>query len=217
MQLCPPPHPTTIVAILWLVIELWYRNFLRIWIAYRTPIALSAASDVTVEIKKEVDHSKLLDHQIYCVEFIVTEGGKEKDRIKTDEILRKNVTTISQDMGTQVSRTSPYNKYSLLMHRIKIKSPAIFFMEWIKRVCGWIYHFSISLTLVVLQRQKSLPDNDGTTKMSATSLPCGLPWSLASTPWATSNGSWCMGIKGEMSGTVCVTFTWYMYIYMSCS
>ena len=31
--------------------------------------------------------------------------------------------------------------------------------------------------------------------------------------WLTSNGSWCMGIKGEMSGTVCVTFTWYMYIY----
>ena len=30
---------------------------------------------------------------------------------------------------------------------------------------------------------------------------------------STSNGSWCMGIKGEMSGTVCVTFTWYMYIY----
>ena len=29
----------------------------------------------------------------------------------------------------------------------------------------------------------------------------------------TNNGSWCMGIKGEMSGTVCVTFTWYMYIY----
>ena len=29
----------------------------------------------------------------------------------------------------------------------------------------------------------------------------------------TSNGSWCMGIKGELSGTVCVTFTWYMYIY----
>ena len=32
----------------------------------------------------------------------------------------------------------------------------------------------------------------------------------------TSNGSWCMGIKGEMSGTVCVTFTWDMYIHMSC-
>ena len=30
----------------------------------------------------------------------------------------------------------------------------------------------------------------------------------------TSNGSWCMGIKGEMSGTVCVTFTWDMYIYI---
>ena len=44
------------------------------------------------------------------------------------------------------------NKYSLLMHRIKIKSPAIHFMEWIKRFCGWIYNFSISLTLVVLER-----------------------------------------------------------------
>ena len=32
----------------------------------------------------------------------------------------------------------------------------------------------------------------------------------------TSNGSWCIGIKGEMSGTVCVTFTWDIYIYMSC-
>ena len=32
----------------------------------------------------------------------------------------------------------------------------------------------------------------------------------------TSNGSWCIGIKGEMSGTVCVTFTWDMYIYDWC-
>ena len=32
-----------------------------------------------------------------------------------------------------------------------------------KRFCGWIHHFSISLTLMVLQRQKSLPDIDGTT------------------------------------------------------
>ena len=29
----------------------------------------------------------------------------------------------------------------------------------------------------------------------------------------SSNGSWCMGIKGELSGTVCVTITWDMYIY----
>ena len=37
-------------------------------------------------------------------------------------------------------------------------------MEWIKRFfCRWIYHFSISFTLVVLQRQKSLPDIGGTT------------------------------------------------------
>ena len=32
----------------------------------------------------------------------------------------------------------------------------------------------------------------------------------------TSNGFWCIGIKGEMSGTVCVTFKWDIYIYMSC-
>ena len=32
----------------------------------------------------------------------------------------------------------------------------------------------------------------------------------------TSNGSWCIGIKGEISGTVCVTFTWDIYIYMNC-
>ena len=32
--------------------------------------------------------------------------------------------------------------------------------------------------------------------------------------YQTSNESWCMGIKGEMSGTVCVTFTWDMYIYI---
>ena len=39
------------------------------------------------------------------------------------------------------------------------------------------------------------------------------PWLTNALKDSTSNGSWCMGIKGEMSGTVCVTFTWYMYIY----
>ena len=56
------------------------------------------------------------------------------------------------------------------MHCIKIKSPANFFMEWIKRFCGWIYHFSISLTLVVLQRQKTLPEIAGTTIQSVSHL-----------------------------------------------
>ena len=42
---------------------------------------------------------------------------------------------------------------------------------------------------------------------------CWYPDSMLVSHVATSNGSWCMGIKGEMSGTVCVTFTWYMYIY----
>ena len=39
---------------------------------------------------------------------------------------------------------------------------------------------------------------------------------LGGTMSSTSNGSWCIGIKGEMSGTVCVTFTWNIYIYTSC-
>ena len=64
---------------------------------------------------------------------------------------------------TVLKYSSIYNKYSLLMHRIKIKSPAIFFMEWTTRFCVWIYHFSISLTLAVLKQQKSLPDIGGTT------------------------------------------------------
>ena len=45
------------------------------------------------------------------------------------------------------------------------------------------------------------------------------PWLFSSMDFVneyTSNGSWCIGIKGEMSGTVCVTFTWDIYIYMSC-
>ena len=36
-------------------------------------------------------------------------------------------------------------------------------MEWTTRFCVLIYQFSISLTLAVLQRQKSLPDIGGTT------------------------------------------------------
>ena len=45
---------------------------------------------------------------------------------------------------------------------------------------------------------------------------CKIAWCLLWFMKYTSNGSWCIGIKGEMSGTVCVTFTWDIYIYMSC-
>ena len=40
-----------------------------------------------------------------------------------------------------------------------------------------------------------------------------MPYDLGSIKFG-SNGSWCMGIEGEMSGTVCVTFTWDMYIWV---
>ena len=68
-------------------------------------------------------------------------------------------------------RFTPQDKYSLLMHRIKIKSPAIFFYGINKTFCVLIYQCSISLTLVVLQRQKSLSDIGGTTYHSRCRLP----------------------------------------------
>ena len=43
-------------------------------------------------------------------------------------------------------------------------------MEWTKRFHVLIYHFSISLTLAVLQRHKSLLDIGGTTIQDVGSL-----------------------------------------------
>ena len=50
-------------------------------------------------------------------------------------------------------------------------------------------------------------------------LPCWcMTWLCLTRNWGlhqsvkTSNGSWCIGIKGGK----CVTFTWDMYIYISC-
>ena len=66
----------------------------------------------------------------------------------------------------------------------KLKVPIFFFMKWTTRFCVLIYQCSISLTLAVLQRQKSLPDIGSTNYMSAAWLPWDSQWSLASTPWA---------------------------------
>ena len=64
-----------------------------------------------------------------------------------------------------------------------------FFMKWIKRFWGWIYYYSISLTLAVLQRQKSLPDIGGTTYHSRCQPPCShAAWRPHHERWAyTSN------------------------------
>ena len=68
---------------------------------------------------------------------------------------------------THIIVTNHPQKISKDLHtghiRLTISPANFFFMEWMKRFYGWIYHFSISLTLVVLQRQKSLPDIGGTT------------------------------------------------------
>ena len=90
-------------------------------------------------------------------------------------------------VGLQPNLAVRFDKYSLLMHRIKIKIPAIFFMEWITGFCGWIYRFIISHIWRYYNDKKAYrilavrPF-----KMSANSLSCGLPCSLASTPWAMS-------------------------------
>ena len=66
--------------------------------------------------------------------------------------------TVWQPILNLYSRTSTV--YWCITSKLKVR---YFFMEWIKRFSGCIYHFSISLTLVVLQRQKSLLDIGGIT------------------------------------------------------
>ena len=106
-------------------------------------------------------------------------------------LMQKRHNSIANPLELRLSCTNPSifnNKYSLLMHRIKIKSPANFFLwnEW-KRFCGCIFIFQSVLLWWYYNDKKVyrilavLPF-----KMSATSLSCGLPWSLASTPWAMS-------------------------------
>ena len=51
-------------------------------------------------------------------------------------------------------------------------------------------------------------------RASATIMAVGVCLSRGHFTLKQATGFWCMGIKGEMSGTVCVTFTWDMYIYI---
>ena len=65
--------------------------------------------------------------------------------------------------------TNPYNTMTSTVYwciASKLKVPLIIFMEWIKRFCGWICNFSISLTLAVI------PDIGGTTYHSRCRSPC---------------------------------------------
>ena len=57
------------------------------------------------------------------------------------------------------------HKYSLLMHRMKIKSPVIFFYGMNEKffLSGWIYLFSISAYSGGITMTKSPPDIGGTT------------------------------------------------------
>ena len=98
----------------------------------------------------------------------------------------------SHDMVHHGAYITSEVKYSLLMHRIKIKSPANFFYGMNKTffVGGFIIVLSVLLWWYYNDKKAYrilalLPF-----KMSATSLSCGLPWSLAgtwaSTPWAMS-------------------------------
>ena len=76
--------------------------------------------------------------------------------------------------------------YSLLMHRIKIKSPSDFFMEWTKRFVCWFINVQSVLLWRYYNNKKSLPDISGTTYHSRCRLPSSHGTRKASTPWAMS-------------------------------
>ena len=64
---------------------------------------------------------------------------------RSDELLKQTAphTAASLHFDQGDFRTSHPYKKSLLMHCIKIKSPAIFFIEWAICFCGWKYFFSL--------------------------------------------------------------------------
>ena len=96
------------------------------------------------------------------------------------------------------TRYSLYNKYSLLMHRIKIKSSARLLWNEQNVFVGGFTALQSALTLAVLQWQKSLWDIGGTTKQDV-----GPP---------RSHGAWCP--HHEQWAYTC-TWNFVQYIYGS--
>ena len=81
------------------------------------------------------------------------------------------------------------------------------FRVWVRvRVRVRVLHHNRSPHMAPFRRQAIISPNDGLFTDAYVRHSASMTES--------SNGSWCMGIKGEMSGTVCVTFTWDMYIYI---
>ena len=102
------------------------------------------------------------------------------------------------DMNVMVA-ASPRN-LSVHWHRFR------YWLKW--KLCIYMYsHVEIKI---------KLENPNYTSKAGCSRTNKRNKWFPLYQLYKTSNGSWCIGIKGEMSGTVCVTFTWDMYIYMSC-
>ena len=76
--------------------------------------------------------------------------------------------------------------YSLLMHRIKIKSPAFFFMEWTMFLWVDLSLFNQSYSGGITMTKNLLDIGDTTIQDVGPQLPWEAPWSPASTPWAMS-------------------------------
>ena len=85
----------------------------------------------------------------------------------------------------------------------KLEVP-LFLMEWTTRVCVLIYHFSISLILAVLQRQKSLPDMGDTTIQD---VDCLTAMGLAMEPHVHTMSD---ELLLQIPGNIFLAFTWIL-------
>ena len=93
----------------------------------------------------------------------------------------------------------------------KIKSPAKFFMEWTKRFCGCIYLFSSSSYSGGITMTKK--PTGYWRHYHSRCRPPSLPWSLASTPWATNTVYWCIASKLKVT----LIFLWNeQHVFVCC-
>ena len=133
--------------------------------------AINLSNGLEIWIPQTLDLNSTRFHKILCNgQFHIGQMGKWAWRCTTsaigNSIEEQRGTTIQlQPEGLRGKKYVGNNiyMYSLLMHRIKTKSSAIFLWNEQNVFVGGFITFQSALTLAVLQWQKSLPDIGGTT------------------------------------------------------